>query len=111
MEAKEYEKALEAALECRKYWADYDLELMIGENYQEQKDFISAEKYYKNASMMCPSRFTPLYQLFKLYKQFGENIHAYETAEMIINKPVKINSMTIRMMKREMEKEILQMKG
>lgn len=30
---------------------------------------------------------------------------------MIINKPVKINSMTIRMMKREMEKEILQMKG
>lgn len=110
-EIKEYEKALEVALECRKYWADYDLELMIGENYQEQKDFISAEKYYKNASMMCPSRFTPLYQLFKLYKQFGENIRAYETAEMIINKPVKINSMTIRMMKREIEKEILQMKG
>ena len=26
-EAKEYEKALEIALECRKYWADYDLEL------------------------------------------------------------------------------------
>lgn len=110
-EAKEYETALEIALECRQYWADYDLELMIGENYQEQKDFISAEKYYKNASMMCPSRFTPLYQLFKLYKQLGENIRAYETAEMIINKPVKINSMTIRMMKREMEKEILQRKG
>lgn len=108
LENKQYDKSLELALKCRRYWADYDLELMIGENYQQKKEFISAKKYYKSASMMCPSRFTPLYQLFKLYKQFGENRQAYEIAEVIIGKPIKINSMTIRMMKREMEKEILQ---
>lgn len=110
LENKQYDKSLELALKSRRYWADYDLELMIGENYQQKKEFTSAEKYYKSASMMCPSRFTPLYQLFKLYKQFGENRQAYEIAEVIIGKPIKINSITIRMMKREMEKEILQTK-
>ena len=35
LENKQYEESLTVALQCRKYWADYDLELMIGENYQE----------------------------------------------------------------------------
>ena len=63
-ENKQYEESLTVALQCRKYWADYDLELMIGENYQELDKYELAERYYDNASMMCPSRFLPLYKLF-----------------------------------------------
>lgn len=68
LENKQYEESLTVALQCRKYWADYDLELMIGENYQELDKYELAERYYDNASMMCPSRFLPLYKLFHLYK-------------------------------------------
>ncbi len=34
-EMKQYTESLEVALKCRQYWADYDLELIIGENYQQ----------------------------------------------------------------------------
>lgn len=48
---------MQIALQCRKYWADYDLELIIGENYQELGRQELAAKYYNSASLMCPSRF------------------------------------------------------
>ena len=44
---KQYTESLEVALKCRQYWADYDLELIIGENYQQLNKPELAEKYYK----------------------------------------------------------------
>ena len=96
-EMKQYTESLEVALKCRQYWADYDLELIIG------------EKYYNSASMMCPSRFLPLYKLFHLYKTNGEKERSLAMAEAVISKPMKIKTTTIRMMKREMEREIQKM--
>ena len=61
-----------------------------------------AEVYYNNASMMCPSRFIPLYKLYFLYKN-SDNKKALELAEEIIEKPMKIKTPTILMIKREME--------
>lgn len=105
-EMEQYNKSLQVALKCRQYWADYDLELMIGENLQQLNDFNSAEKYYSHAADMCPSRFAPLYQLFHLYKQVGKNEKALKIADKIINKPIKIKSPTILLIKREMKKEL-----
>ena len=90
-------------------WADYDLELIIGENYQQLNKPKLAEKYYNSASMMCPSRFLPLYKLFHLYKTNGEKERSLAMAEAVISKPMKIKTTTIRMMKREMEREIQKM--
>ena len=109
LEKKQYNKSLEIALQCRKYWADYDLELVIGENYQQLNKPKLAEKYYNSASMMCPSRFLPLYKLFHLYKTNGEKERSLAMAEAVINKPMKINTVTIRMIKSEMEREIQKM--
>ena len=100
---------MEIALQCRQYWADYDLELIIGENYQQLNNPKLAEKYYNSASMMCPSRFLPLYKLFHLYKTNGEKERSLAMAEAVISKPMKIKTTTIRMMKREMEREIQKM--
>lgn len=105
-EDKHYEESLKIALKCRQYWADYDLELMIGENYQNLDNLELAEKYYNNAAMMCPSRFLPLYKLFHLYKENNNHNQAQKLAEIIINKPMKIKTPTILMMKREMKREI-----
>lgn len=106
LENKQYEKSLKIALQCRQYWADYDLELIIGENYQYLGKQELAQMYYKNASMMCPSRFLPLYKLFHLYKENKEYDKMREIAELIIRKPMKIKTSSILMMRREMKREL-----
>ena len=108
-EMKQYTESLEVALKCRQYWADYDLELIIGENYQQLNKPELAEKYYNSASMMCPSRFLPLYKLFHLYKTNGEKERSLAMAEAVISKPMKIKTTTIRMMKRVMEMELIRL--
>ena len=82
---------------------------MIGENYQELDKYELAERYYDNASMMCPSRFLPLYKLFHLYKNMGNRKCMLRVAESVIDKPIKIKTSAIRMMKREMKSEQAQL--
>lgn len=108
-EKKQYDRSLQVALECRQYWADYDLELVIGENYQQLSKPELAEEYYRSASLMCPSRFLPLYKLFHLYKENGRREEALAMAETVISKPMKIKTASIRMIKREMEREKLKL--
>lgn len=105
LDNKQYEEGLKVALQCRKYWADYDLELIIAEDYQKLDKYELAERYYDNASMMCPSRFVPLYKLFHLYKELDNRKRMLSVAGIIIDKPMKIKTSTVRMMKREMERE------
>lgn len=106
LEKEQYEESLQISLRCRRCWADYDLELLIGENYQRVKRPVLAEKYYNSALMMCPSKFTPLYKLFSLYKEYGEEQQACDIAKAIIRKPMKIATLNIRMIKKEMEREV-----
>ena len=106
-ETKEYGKALEVALECRKYWADYDLDLMIGENYQHLNKPKQAEIYYKNASMMCPSRFAPLNFLYDLYEETGEEQKALEVAKKVMETPVKIKSLAVNQIRYKMKQAVL----
>lgn len=105
-ELKYYRESLDIALDCRKYWSDYDLEILIGENYQHIGNYSLAESHYLNAKMMCPSRFLPLYKLFYLYKETGNNICAYGVAKEIDLKPIKKLTSAIIMMKEDIEKEM-----
>ncbi len=110
LEKKQYNKSLQIALQCRQYWADYDLELLIGESYQQLNNFDIAEKYYNSASMMCPSRFLPLYKLFYLYKSNNEIEKVLDVADLIINKPMKIKTSSILMMKKNVKNAIVHIK-
>lgn len=106
LEQKKYAESLRVALKCRQYWADYDLELMIGENYQWLNKPNQAEKYYNSASMMCPCRFLPLYKLFQLYEGNNDIQRAVEMAKVINDKPMKITTPAIQMIKKEVEREM-----
>lgn len=101
-----YTESLEVALRCRNYWADYDLELIIGDNYQYLGKPVEAETCYKNASSMCPSRFLPPYKLFFLYKKKHDSKHMKATADAIEVKSVKIESSIIQTMKRIVKREM-----
>lgn len=94
-EAGYIEESLKRAQQCRCYWADYDLELLLGENMKRQRRYREAMLHYKNASMMCPCRFIPLYQLFEIYEEIGDKDKACSIALLILEKPVKVNSKVV----------------
>ncbi|MBR3895568.1 MAG: O-antigen ligase family protein [Bacteroidaceae bacterium] len=99
-----YEEALHMARRCRTHWADYDLELLQGELLNELERYKEAEHHFQLAANMCPVRFVPLNSLLKLYKQTGDTMKADSMAQIIIDKPIKIPSSNINIMKAEAKK-------
>ena len=94
---KNINKAFEVATTCRKYWADYDLELLLGDILKTQEQWEQSEIHFKKASNMCPSRFVPLYYLMEIYRESGDKKQARNIAHLIVQKPVKIQSSKIRL--------------
>ena len=107
LEAHEPEQSLAVARKCRTYWADYDLELLLGLASQDKGLYRQAEDNYRLAYRMCPSHFTPLYRLYELYKEEGDKERMRQTAREIVEKPMKIETREIRMMKRKVKREAL----
>lgn len=100
---KDYKKSLFIAKKCNRLFSNYDLEMLIGDNLFGLNKYLIAEHYYLVSSNMCPSRFFPLYQLSKVYEATGNRPKLLNICEEIINKPVKVESLTIGMMKNEMK--------
>ena len=59
-QSETHEKPLLVAKRCRKYWADYDLELLQGELLVKLERYEEAEHHFLHASQMYPVRFIPL---------------------------------------------------
>lgn len=97
-----YKESLTIALACRKYWADYDVEMLLGELHEHLQHPSKAETHYRWASHMCPNKFMSLYHLALLLKEEKRIEEAYHIAQEIINKPEKIRSPAISLIKREM---------
>ena len=106
-QSETYEKPLLIAKRCRKYWADYDLELLQGELLVKLERYEEAEHHFLHASRMCPVRFVPLYQLYQLYKNIGNEEKARRMGEMILNKPVKVDSAMINSIKANVLRDFL----
>lgn len=101
-----YEEALRIAEVCRKYWADYDLELLQGECCMLLKNYERAMSHYTLASQMCPVRFIPLYRIYKLYKTQGLKKQAQNLGLQILKKTIKIPSPTIDMIKNDVHRTL-----
>lgn len=94
--AKHYKEALYIAQRCRTHWADYDLELLIGELFNELHQYEEAEDHFQLASNMCPTRFIPLYKLYQIYEKIGDEEKVNQMATLILNKPTKVESGTVK---------------
>lgn len=104
--AKRHRESLEIAFKCKEYWSDYDLEMLIGENFKQLHKFSDAIKHFETASFMCPVKFMPLYRIFQIYKHLGENEELYLIAKRLINKPIKVESYFINKVKKEAQEII-----
>lgn len=95
----EYKECLSIAKECDEYWANYELELLIGNTYIQMQQYDNAELHYQKAMNMCPCRFIPLSRLLELYQVIDDKKKLHDIAQKIVTKKVKINSTTVRMIK------------
>jgi hypothetical protein len=101
--AADYGKSLQIARECERLWADYDLQMLMADNYEKLNQHEAAAGHYKKAAAMCPAKFTPLYRLAKLYDAADRRSEALALARLITGKKVKIPSATVAAIKREMQ--------
>ena len=108
--AGEYEKSNMVLLECCNYMNDAEMQMLLASNFEKLDELDSAAQSLILASRMIPVRFFPLYRLAKLHEKNNENAKAFEVAERIIHKKVKIPSMKITVMKDEMEELISDIK-
>lgn len=91
-----YDESIEVLTECVRYWNDYDMQLLFADCYFQQGEWNQAERYLITASNMCPNHFAPLYQLVHVYDKMGEKKKAFELAEKITHKEIKIPSFKVQ---------------
>ena len=85
-----YEKSAMIFKECSRYINDYNMMLLMGDNYQQMNVPDSALTYYERASRMIPCRYLPLYYQMTVFQEQGEHDDARAIAEVIIHKENKI---------------------
>lgn len=85
-----YEKSIKIFKECSKYINDYNMMLIMGDNYQKINLIDSAIIYYKRAGDMIPNRYLPLYYQMVVYQEQGKINDAKNVAKTIIHKECKI---------------------
>jgi len=95
----ECEKAGNMATKSFDLMANYDTALLIADNAKECGDVDAAEEFYWLASKMCPVKFMPLYGLFCLYNDNGRLEEMKEIGQLILSKPIKVNSNEVRMIR------------
>lgn len=105
-ECKNYKKSNAVLIECTNYLNDYDVQMIIAENYSKLEQWNEAKTYYNTAHNMIPNRFLPLYKLMILYEKIEDKPHSLEMATIIINKEKKVSSGTVTYIKSEAQRVI-----
>ena len=96
-----YKQSVNIFLHCESYINTYDLQMQLADNYYQMGCWEEAERRYKLAQCMCPSRFLPLQGLLRIYVKSNNCILAERVALEIINKRIKIPSYTVSIIQEE----------
>lgn len=88
-----YEIALEILNKTNIY--DYEVALLKSKIHTSGLDYESALGELTMAERMCPNRFTPLFEKYKIFEQIGDSLNLTITKNRILHKPIKIKSQKI----------------
>jgi len=99
--AGRFDQSINILVECQKRFNDYDLQMLLADNYRKKGKYNDAIILYEHASNMIPCRFYPMYQLFKIYRETKDNVQARKIAKEIMIKEVKIPSYSVDFIKEE----------
>ena len=73
-------------------WNDYKVQLLLANNYIKVNEIEKAVQSLDVAYNMIPCRFEPLFAKMVVYQNNNDTINTIRVADMIIEKPIKINS-------------------
>ncbi len=99
--AGQFDKSIGILTECKKQFNDYDLQMLLADNYRKKREPEKAIHIYHHASNMIPCRFLSLFHIFEIYKENGQRNEAIQYAWRIKDKKVKIPSLTVNRIKAE----------
>lgn len=102
---KQYKESLIVLTLCTRYFNDFDVQLLLADNYYHLGNLYAAECCYLTAARMCPNRFLPLYHLVNLYELKGDRKMVEKTVLDIKNKKVKVPSIIIDDIKDKMKQK------
>ena len=94
-----YEESLAITEECREGWNDYDVQMLLADNLENIGQIDDAIDAYRHAEDMIPCRFEPLESMMTLYLERGDTLNAIKEAEVVISKPVKVQSFRVEQIK------------
>ncbi len=97
----QYAQSQQVAKECERYWADYDLKMVMAYNYKDLRNSANAIRCFHEAEAMCPNRFEPIYNIMQIYQSLHNSRKTLEYAKMIVNKSIKVYSADVVNMKDE----------
>ncbi len=99
-----FEESLGVLTECKRGFDDYNVELLIADDYKESGETDKAASAFLSANAMIPSRFLPLYQAMVTCEEAGDYAGARRMAGIILGKHVKIEmSLSVKKIRREAE--------
>ena len=93
-----YKESLECLKECSKSWNDYNVQILLSDNYVKMGNMDSALIACNQAYNMIPCRFDPLYRKMLIYVFLNDTVNSVRTAYEILEKPVKVRSEQLNQM-------------
>ncbi len=99
---KKYDESIKILKETELRLNDTDFYIYLGDSYENKGNFAEAEKCYRKAMHIIPSKFYPKYRLVKLYLKTGRQPEAVNLAKEILNMKIKVQSEIVDTIIREM---------
>ena len=96
-----YDESNEILIEYNLKRVDYNSLMLEGANFANKKQYREASSIFIRASNMIPSRFMPLYNLYRIKVAEEELDSAFVIATQLAQKPVKVPSFLVSRIKAE----------
>lgn len=95
----DYNKCVYILDKCSIKLHDYYVEMLYGECFEHLESYNDALKHFKTCMNMCPSLLMPEYKTFEVYVLSKDNDNAIRVGEHIINRQLKVENATTKVIK------------
>ncbi|WP_159517828.1 O-antigen ligase family protein [Sunxiuqinia indica] len=99
--AGQYARSTAILVECKRKFNDYDLQMLLADNLEQTGETELAIQQFDRAANMIPCRFLPLYRIYLCHRKSGNLSKALKYASLIVAKQVKVNSPSVKLIKKE----------
>ena len=103
---EKYELSFQLVRKIQSQISDYNLQLLIGDLYEANKNHQMAIQSYEKASLMCPSKVAPLYETYKIYRNLNDTANCMRIYEQLSNKKIKVNNILVNRMIEEVDSDV-----